>query len=255
MSQLVLYGAIIYAKDYRALASFYEHVAGLTQREADEEYVLLEAAAFQLVILQIPERIAANITIQKPPRKRENTPIKLFLNVSSIEIARQMAKGLGGELNGAEKEWEFHGVKALRWHRPRGQRVSATRGSSVTRPAHREVPTNAAHQTRRASYPSRSTSSKWIRCDIVPAFWKLNVRWAANPETRYYAMTKLLNASDKAGVIHQSVHQIPIDGRPSGSQPRRAAWTSERFKQFLPRQRAASSIIDQVLERHHEIVV
>jgi predicted enzyme related to lactoylglutathione lyase len=111
VSQPVPYGAIIYAKDYRALASFYEHVAGLTQREADEEYVLLEAPFFQLVILQIPERIAVNITIEKPPRKRENTPIKLFLNVSSIENARQTAKGLGGELNGAEMEWQFHGVK------------------------------------------------------------------------------------------------------------------------------------------------
>ena len=111
MSQPVPYGAVIYAKDFRALASFYERVAGLTQREADEEYVLLEAPSFQLVILQIPERIAANFTIEKPPRKRENTPIKLFLNVSSIENARQTAKELGGELYGAEREWKFHGVK------------------------------------------------------------------------------------------------------------------------------------------------
>jgi len=73
--------------------------------------VLLEAPYFQLVILQIPERIAANITIDKPPRKRENTPIKLFLNVSSIENARLTAKGHGGELNGPENEWKFHGVK------------------------------------------------------------------------------------------------------------------------------------------------
>jgi predicted enzyme related to lactoylglutathione lyase len=111
MSQTIPYGAVIYAKDYRALAGFYEHVGGLTQREADDEYVLLEAPSFQLVILQIPERIAANITIEKPPRKRENTPIKLFLNVSSIQNARQTAKELGGDLNGAEKEWKFHGVK------------------------------------------------------------------------------------------------------------------------------------------------
>jgi predicted enzyme related to lactoylglutathione lyase len=111
VSQPVPYGAVIYAKDYRTLASFYEVVAGLTQREADEEHVLLEAPSFQLVILQISERIAANITIEKPPRKRENTPIKLFLNVSSIEKARQTAKGFGGELNGAEKEWKFHGIK------------------------------------------------------------------------------------------------------------------------------------------------
>jgi len=111
MSQTVPYGAVIYAKDYRALAGFYERVAGLTQRDADQEYVLLEAPSFQLVILQIPERIAANITIEKPPRKRENTPIKLFLNVSSIENARQTANALGGELNGPEKEWKFHGVR------------------------------------------------------------------------------------------------------------------------------------------------
>lgn len=103
MSQPVPYGAAIYAKDYLALAKFYEHVAGLTQREADEEYVLLEVPSFQLVILQIPPRIAANIAIDKPPRKRENTPIKLFLNVSNIEDARQAAKVLGGELNGPRR--------------------------------------------------------------------------------------------------------------------------------------------------------
>jgi predicted enzyme related to lactoylglutathione lyase len=111
VSQPIPYGAVIYAKNYRVLASFYEHVAGLTRREADEEYVLLDAPAFRLVILQIPERIAENITIENPARKRENAPIKLFLNVSSIENARQTAEGLGGELNGAEKEWTFHGVR------------------------------------------------------------------------------------------------------------------------------------------------
>ena len=109
--QSVPYGAVIYAKDYRALAKFYEHVAGLTQREADEEYVLLEAPTFQLVILQVPQRIGADIVIDKPPRKRETTPIKLFLNVSSIDNARREAKVFGGELNGSEKEWKFHGVK------------------------------------------------------------------------------------------------------------------------------------------------
>src|SRR5215510_3744360 len=102
MPQPVPYGAVIYAKDYRTLAKFYEHVAGMTQRESDKEYVLLEAPSFQLVILQIPGPIAANITIEKPPRKRENTPIKLLLNVTSIENARQTAKVLNGELNGPE---------------------------------------------------------------------------------------------------------------------------------------------------------
>jgi hypothetical protein len=43
MSQPTPYGAVIYAKDYLTLAKFYEHVAGLMQGEANEEYVLLEA--------------------------------------------------------------------------------------------------------------------------------------------------------------------------------------------------------------------
>ena len=111
MRQKAPYGAVIYAKDYRALANFYEQVAELTQREVDAEYVLLEGGGFQLVILQIPERIAVHITIEKPPRRRENTPIKLILNVSSLEKARQTVRELGGELNGTEKEWEFHGVR------------------------------------------------------------------------------------------------------------------------------------------------
>jgi hypothetical protein len=72
---------------------------------------LAEADTFQLVVLQIPDRIAANITIDKPPRRRESTPIKLFLNVSSIEKTRQAAKLMGGELNSAEKEWTFHHLK------------------------------------------------------------------------------------------------------------------------------------------------
>jgi hypothetical protein len=111
LSQPIPYGAVIYAGDFRALAKFYEKVAGLAQRESTEEYAVLAAPSFQLVILQIPERIAVNITIGKPPRKREDTPIKLCLNVSSLEKARLAAKALGGELNGTEKEWKFHDVK------------------------------------------------------------------------------------------------------------------------------------------------
>lgn len=107
----VAYGAVIYAKEYRRIATFYEQVANLTEREATEDYVLLESAAFQLVILQIPDRLAAGITIENPPRKRETTPIKLFLNVGSLEKARETAKLCGGELNNADKEWAFHGIK------------------------------------------------------------------------------------------------------------------------------------------------
>jgi hypothetical protein len=105
------YGAVIYAKDYRALAGFYERVAGLVPGESDQEYVLLEAPSFQLVVLQIPASIAERITLESPPRKRETTPIKLFLNVASIDQARHRARDLGGDMNDADKEWSFRGIK------------------------------------------------------------------------------------------------------------------------------------------------
>lgn len=111
MSQPVLYGAVIFAKDYRALARFYRQVAELTETEVHKDYILLEAAGFQLVMHPIPERIAAGITIETPPRPRSNAAIKLFLSVGSMEAARQKAKELGGELYGADKEWNFQGSK------------------------------------------------------------------------------------------------------------------------------------------------
>lgn len=105
------FGAVIYAKHYRELAGFYERVAGLPALESDEEYVLLAAPSFQLVVLQIPAGIAETISIDKPARRRENTPIKLFLNVASIAEARRTARALGGDINDAEKEWSFHRIK------------------------------------------------------------------------------------------------------------------------------------------------
>ena len=100
-------GAVIYAKDYKRLGSFYEEVAGLSMRETDETSTILESDSFQLVILQAQSPIAASIEISEPPARRESTPIKLVFYVKSISDSREKIKALGGELNANEKAWKF----------------------------------------------------------------------------------------------------------------------------------------------------
>jgi predicted enzyme related to lactoylglutathione lyase len=97
-------GAVLYAKDFRRLAEFYRRVAGLQEREAADDFICLESDAFQLVVLQIPARIAGTITIETPPRRRESTPIKLVFFVASVEAGRAAARENGGDLNPPEGE-------------------------------------------------------------------------------------------------------------------------------------------------------
>jgi predicted enzyme related to lactoylglutathione lyase len=113
-------GAVIYAKNYERLASFYGDVAGLDVRETDETSTILESESFQLVILKVPSHIAASIEISEPPTRREDTPIKLVFYVDSISNTRERIMALGGELDANEKEWEFDKHRVCDGHDPEG---------------------------------------------------------------------------------------------------------------------------------------
>ena len=113
-------GAVVYAKNAPALAAFYAAVAGLSQVHAEPDHVVLEASGFQLVVLAVPAHIAASIHISSPPRRRENTPIKLVFAVGSLAASRATAQRLGGELNAAEREWEFQGARVCDGFDPEG---------------------------------------------------------------------------------------------------------------------------------------
>ena len=103
-------GAVIYAKELKRVATFYEHVAGMRVCRDTIDHVMLESGAFQLVVLRIPPRIAKKISITTPPARRENTPIKPVFFVESIAQARRVAAQCGGILNDARREWDFDGV-------------------------------------------------------------------------------------------------------------------------------------------------
>ena len=116
-------GAVVFAKDLARVAKFYEEVLSMAVVHSEQDHVVLESLAYQLVIHAIPKKIAASIEISVPPERRTETPIKLFFLVPSIAEARAKAAALGGELNPMEGEWEARGFRACDGHDPEGNVV------------------------------------------------------------------------------------------------------------------------------------
>jgi len=113
-------GAIVYAKDIRALARFYAAVADLEVMHEVDDHIVLESETVELVIVAIPAATAARIVITTPPQRRENTAFKLVFAVPSLERARATAEANGGELNPPGREWKFQGLRVCDGCDPEG---------------------------------------------------------------------------------------------------------------------------------------
>ena len=112
--------AVIFVKDVRKLAHFYQEVVGMTEVHGDKDHVVLDEGSFQLVLHGIPKKIAASIDIKEPPDLREDTPIKVCLPVESIAAARARAVFLGGKIAPKTKEWTARGFVACDGYDPEG---------------------------------------------------------------------------------------------------------------------------------------
>ncbi|MCX2862912.1 hypothetical protein OOZ63_13830 [Paucibacter sp. PLA-PC-4] len=115
-----LFGAVIFAKDLQRLARFYEQVIGLSRQQEAADHVLLAGSGFELVIHAIPARIAADIVITTPPERRSETPIKLFFNIASLQVARESAQRLGGDIVADEQGWLIRGARVCDGLDPEG---------------------------------------------------------------------------------------------------------------------------------------
>jgi len=99
----------VFARDVDRMASFYAAALDLAAVDRDDEHVLLESPGFQLVVRQVPERLAARIRITDPPERRSGAAVKLVFFVPSIEDVRLAAAEHGGEMDASPKEWTFRG--------------------------------------------------------------------------------------------------------------------------------------------------
>ena len=113
-------GAVVYARDIDRVSRFYAQLAGLPVVQETADFIVVESACFQLVVVAVPPAIAQRITVASPPVRREDTAFKLCLAVPAIGAARATAERLGGMLDSAEREWEFQGVRVCDGHDPEG---------------------------------------------------------------------------------------------------------------------------------------
>jgi predicted enzyme related to lactoylglutathione lyase len=112
--------AVLFAKDHRILARFYLEVAGLRDAGGGADHVKLVTDSFELVVHQIPERYAKNISISTPPVVREMTAIKLCFPCADLARARETAARLGGSLYGTEREWRSDSATVCDGYDPEG---------------------------------------------------------------------------------------------------------------------------------------
>ena len=111
---------VIFAKSLKKVSAFYRQTLGLAVAEEASSHVLLQGLGIELVIHAIPRKYAADIAISRPPRLREDTPMKPVFVVPDLEAARAAAKAGGGGLKPAEAAWAFRGHTVLDGWDPEG---------------------------------------------------------------------------------------------------------------------------------------
>ena len=110
LNRNMLHAAVIYAKDLDRMVAFYSKLGLAVDEFARGDYaVLMGGRESELSIVQIPERIAAQIKLSEPPQARETTPIKLVFFVRSIDDALAAAGPLGGRVKEGSTRWQFRG--------------------------------------------------------------------------------------------------------------------------------------------------
>jgi predicted enzyme related to lactoylglutathione lyase len=114
---------VIFAKNKKRVSAFYRQTLGLVAAEQQASHDLLQGPGIELVIHTIPRKIAATITLTKPPRVRENTPLKPAFVVKDLEAVRTAAEATGGFLKPADAAWNIRGHTVLDGHDPEGNVV------------------------------------------------------------------------------------------------------------------------------------
>ena len=115
--------AVVYVKDLDRVAAFYAGAVGLTLDARESDHAVLRADEFQLILVRMPDALARDVEVGDPPVRREDTPIKLVLPVSSLAGARDAAPAYGGVVDPVSREWTFNGARVCDGHDPEGNVV------------------------------------------------------------------------------------------------------------------------------------
>ena len=116
-------GLVVYAKNKQRVSAFYQMTLGLLTEASDTFHDLLRGHGHEIVVHAIPQEYATDITIEQPPRPREDTPFKPVFVVGSLAEVRRAAEASGGHLRPDSHAWEYLGHKVLDGWDPEGNIV------------------------------------------------------------------------------------------------------------------------------------
>ncbi|WP_444936057.1 VOC family protein [Microbulbifer sp. JMSA004] len=111
MSEMVKFGAIIYAKDMQALSEFYLKMFDLSVLHKTDKLVSIGGGGFNVVVHAPPEEI---------PERKFNA-VKLYIAVESLNTAKSKAEGLGGKA--LKGEWSNSIFKVCNIADPEGNHI------------------------------------------------------------------------------------------------------------------------------------
>ena len=116
-------GFVLFAKNKKRVSAFYQRTLGLRATESKPSHDLLQGDGYEIVVHAIPRKIAAGITIAKPPVPRIQGAIKPTFVVRSLATVREAAEQAGGSLKAEAEAWHFRGCTVLDGHDPEGNQL------------------------------------------------------------------------------------------------------------------------------------
>ena len=103
----MLKGAVLYAKNLDNLVEFYLLIGGQKIDGVKAEFAVIANSGTELIIIQTPKEIAAQIVIEDPPMVRSETPLKPIFEVSSIADVLKAVTKFGSRPAPGAKPWAF----------------------------------------------------------------------------------------------------------------------------------------------------
>ena len=116
-------GLVTFAKDPLRVASSYQLILKMDVIENEQSHLLLQNDNSEIVVHSIPEAIAQNVSIETPPRPRENAAVKAVLEVTDLEMARRIASETGGDMRPQQQAWTMRGFQVIDAWDPEGNIV------------------------------------------------------------------------------------------------------------------------------------
>lgn len=97
--------AVLFARDQRRVAAFYEAVLAASVDAGDAAHTVLSCAGFELLVHQIPTHLLPPVTPDEPVLRRERSALRLDFPIDDLPRARREAARLGGSVDQQPPPW------------------------------------------------------------------------------------------------------------------------------------------------------